>query len=218
MIRPRREIDQRLIIRPQPVVLDRVAQVDLDLATALGARVHLRLEEGEGAAEFALGAGQRHVGALQQLFGLLTVAGRHRDADAGADHDGMAVEQIGLADRLQQALCQQRRVLGPRHAALHDREFVGVEAGERVLLAQRRAQALGDAAQQLVADAVAERVVDRLEIVEAEHQHRDLLGAAAGMQQDIVHLLTQQVAVRQAGQAVMLGHEGEPAPRRACAR
>ena len=30
------------------------------------------------------------------------------------------------------------------------------------------------------------------------------------VQQDIVHLLAQQVAVRQPGQAVMLGHEGEP--------
>ena len=57
---------------------------------------------------------------------------------------------------------------------------------------------------------MAERIVDRLEIVEAEHQHRDFFGAAPRMQQDVVHLLAQQVAVRQPGQAVMLGHEGEP--------
>ena len=57
---------------------------------------------------------------------------------------------------------------------------------------------------------MAERVVDRLEIIEAEHQDGDLLGAAAGMQQDFVHLLAQQVAVRQSGQTVMLGHEGQP--------
>ena len=66
---------------------------------------------------------------------------------------------------------------------MDDREFVGVEPGQRIFLAQRRAQPLGDAAQQLVADAVAERVVDRLEIVEAEHQHRDLVGAAPRVQQ-----------------------------------
>ncbi len=102
------------------------------------------------------------------------------------------------------------RVLGPRQPALDDREFVRVETGQRVFLAQRRAQALGDPAQQLVADAVAQRVVDRLEIVEPEHQHRDLLRAAPGVQQHLVHVLAQQVAVRQAGQAVVLGHEGEP--------
>ena len=209
-MRPVDKIDQRLVIRPQHVVLDRVAQVDLDLAAALGAGVHSGLEEAEGAARVVLGARQRHVGVLQQLLGFVAVAGRHRDADAGADDDGMAVEQIGIADRLQQPLGEQHGILGPRQPALDDREFVGVEPGQRILLAQRRAQALGDAAQQLVADAVAERVVDRLEIVEAEHQHGDLVGAAPRVQQDLVHVLAQQIAVRQPGQAVVLRHEGEP--------
>ena len=122
----------------------------------------------------------------------------------------MAVEQIGIADRLQQPVGQQHRILGARQPALDDREFVGVEAGKRVLLAQGGAQALGDAAQQLVADAMAERIVDGLEVVEAEHQHRDLFRAAPRVQQDIVHLLAQQIAVRQPGQTVMLRHEGKP--------
>ena len=207
---PGRKIDQRLIIRPQHVVLDRVAQIDLDLAAALGASVHLGLEKAESAARVVLGAGQRHVGVLQKLLGFIAVAGRHRDADAGADDDGMAVEQIGLADRLQQPPGQQHGILGARQPALDDREFVGVETGKGIFLAQRRSQALGDAAQQLVADAVAERIVDRLEVVEAEHQHRDLVGAAPRVQQDLVHVLAQQIAVRQPGQAVVLGHEGEP--------
>jgi hypothetical protein len=51
------------------------------------------------------------------------------------------------------------------------------------LLAQGRPQPLGDAAQELVADTVAERIVDRLEIVETEHQQRHLLGAAPRVQQ-----------------------------------
>jgi hypothetical protein len=155
----------------------------------LGAGVHSGFEEGEGAARIVLGPRQRHVGVLQKLLGLIAVAGRHSDADAGADDDGMAVQQIGVADRLQQPLGDEHRVLGARQPALDDCEFIGVEAGQRVFLAQRRAQALGDAAQQLVADAVAERIVDRLEIVEAEHQHGDLFRAAPGMQQDLVHVL-----------------------------
>ena len=207
---PGRKIDQRLVVRPQHIVLDGVAQIDLDLAAALGAGVHLGFEEAEGATKVVLGARQRHVGVLQQLVGLVAVARRHRNADAGADHHGMAVEQIGIADRFQQPPRQQHRILGARHAALDDREFIGVEPRQHVFLAQRRAQPLGDAAQQLVADAVAERIVDRLEIVEAEHQHRHLVGAAPRVQQEVVHLLAQQGAVRQSGQAVMLGHEGQP--------
>ena len=57
---------------------------------------------------------------------------------------------------------------------------------------------------------MAQRVVDRLEIVEPEHQHRDLLRAAPRVQQDLVHVLAQKVAVRQARQAVVLRHEGKP--------
>lgn len=122
----------------------------------------------------------------------------------------MAVEQIGIGDGFQQAFCQHHRVLGTRQPALHDRELVGVQPRQRVLLAQGRTQPLGDAAQQLVADRVSQRVVDRLKIVQPQHQQRDLVGAAPHMQQHLVHLLAQQIAVRQAGQPVMLGHEGEP--------
>ena len=69
---------------------------------------------------------------------------------------------------------------------------------------------LADTAQQLVADAMAKRIIDRLEMVEAEHQHRHLFGVTAGAQQDVVHLLAQQIAVRQPGQPVMLGHASQP--------
>ena len=64
---PGRKVDQRLVVRPQHVVLDGVAQIDLDLAAGLGAGIHPGFEEAEGAAEVVLGAGQRHVGVLQQL-------------------------------------------------------------------------------------------------------------------------------------------------------
>ena len=57
--------------------------------------------------------------------------------------------------------------LGQQH-----RELVAAEAGEHVGVAQPRAQRLRDARDQLVAGAVAERVVDRLEVVEVEHQRR----------------------------------------------
>ena len=71
----------------------RVAQIDLDLAADLGAGIHLRLEEREGAAEILLGARQRNIGVLQQLVGIVAVARRHRNADGGADHDRMIVQQ-----------------------------------------------------------------------------------------------------------------------------
>ena len=62
---------------------------------------------------------------------------------------------------------RHRRILGPRHPALDDRELIGIEPGQRVVVAQHRSQPFADTAQQLVADAVTERIVDRLEMVEA---------------------------------------------------
>ena len=55
--------------------------------------------------------------------------------------------------------------LGQQH-----RELVAAEPREHVGVAQPRAQRPRDAHDQLVAGAVAERVVDRLEVVEVEHQ------------------------------------------------
>ena len=57
----------------------------------------------------------------------------------------------------------------------HDDELVATEAGEHVAVADRphRRGARDIAAEQLVADAVTEAVVDDLEVVEVDEQHGD---------------------------------------------
>ena len=56
---------------------------------------------------------------------------------------------------------------------MHDRELVAAEAGDDVVGAQHAAQPLGHGDEQPVAGAVPERVVDELEVVEVDEQHRD---------------------------------------------
>ena len=64
--------------------------------------------------------------------------------------------------------------------------------------------------QQLVADRVAEHVVDLLQAVEIDREHRELLiGAGAGLDH-LRQRLQEGGAVRQVGQAVMIGHVGHP--------
>ena len=79
---------------------------------------------------------------------------------------------------------------------------VGIDA---VGGAQRVPQSSGDQTQQLVADRMAERVVDSLEVVEIEIQHREhpleLLGRHQRARQAVAGLLT----VRQAGESVEVG-------------
>ena len=91
------EVDERLVVELELAVGQRLAQVELQLAARLHVGVHVRLEEAVDAAPLALGAVQGEVGVLEQLVGIGAVAGRHGDADAGADRDLMAVDVEGLA-------------------------------------------------------------------------------------------------------------------------
>ena len=90
-----------------------------------------------------------------------------------------------------------------RFALHHDDELVAAESGQHVALAQRRAQPLGHDLQQLVADLVAEAVVDRLEVVEVDEQHRHLVDL--GRRQPVVEEVHQVRAVGQPGQLVVAG-------------
>ncbi len=53
-----------------------------------------------------------------------------------------------------------------------DGEFVAAEPRDQIVAAQRAAQPLRDVADQLVADRMAERVVDVLEVIEVDVEHR----------------------------------------------
>lgn len=68
------------------------------------------------------------------------------------------------------------------------------------------AQAIGQRQQQLVTGLVAELLVDPLEIIQPDTQHGDPALQLAGVHQNLVQLLLQLLAVRQAGEEVVLGH------------
>ena len=86
--------------------------------------------------------------------------------------------------------------------ALHDDdELVATEPGEHVAFAQHRAQPLGHDLQQLVADLVPEAVVDRLELVEVDEQHGDVVDL--GVAEPVVQQVHQIRPVRQPGQLVV---------------
>ena len=84
-----------------------------------------------------------------------------------------------------------------------DDELVAAQPGHGVARPQRRVDAARDADQHLVADVVAERVVDVLEPVEVDEQHGDGARAAVRAGQRGVEPVAQQPPVRQVGQAVV---------------
>ena len=113
--------------------------------------------------------------------------------------------QIGFAERVHHALGKRAGTLRLFDADLHDGEFVAAEARHRVALAHAGRQALGHRHQQSIADGMAERVVDVLEVVEVETEDRHL-AVAADAHQGVFDPLAQQDAVGQVGQDVVMRH------------
>ena len=155
----------------------------------------------------ALGLGPVHgrVGVLHQGSDVLAVHREQADADAGADEEFLVVGDEGVAEAVQQFF---RHVLGVGalvQAGQQDDEFVAALACDGVDIAQLFAQAPGDGFQQLVADRVAEAVVDVLEAVQVEEQHGAQLLFFLAFLQGGGQARFEQQAVGQAGERVVVG-------------
>ena len=202
------DVADRLVIDLEFLAPQRGAQVEFQEPPRLRARVHPGLEEAVGAAAVLLGAVERKIGLLQQFVGVLAVLRRQRNADADADDElvaGNLVRRGNLLDHMAGEQGDGGRIAIA--AELHDREFVAAEPRHRVVLGDAFAETPCDLLQQHVADRMAERVVDVLEVVEIETQHRKLI-AAFDKPQRLFELLAEQGPVRQVGQRVMARHVG----------
>ncbi len=90
-------------------------------------------------------------------------------------------------------------------AEQHDGEFVAAQSRDRVVLGDAAGETPGDLLQQHVADRMAQRIVDVLEVVEIEAEHRHLI-VAPNEPQGLFELFAEQRPVRQIGQRVMARH------------
>ena len=85
------------------------------------------------------------------------------------------------------------------------RELVTAEPRDEIVGAQAMPQALGSGLQQLVAGAVAETVVDRLEAVEVEEHHGEAVGRLALVSRHRAFELAEEVAaIGQVGKAIVI--------------
>ena len=108
--------------------------------------------------------------------------GRHRRVGRVNAMPMLAVTKmlaaVGQHERLAAARSAKRSAAAtasrsPREAVAHDHELVAAEAAERLARAQQVPEPLGHLLQHEVADGVALGVVDDLEPVEVDEQHRD---------------------------------------------
>jgi len=104
------------------------AQIELHVSAPVRLAIHLAFEEAVRAAAVLLGAVEPEVGVAHQFFAGVAVAGRHGNADRGADHDLIAVDLIGRAQSLNQAGGEIVCLIGRDVGGQDDRELVATKS------------------------------------------------------------------------------------------
>ena len=128
---------------------------------------------------------------------------QHGDADRRAGLDRRIEKPERRFDRLREALGESPGVGFALAADLQHREFVAAEPRDEALVEDSGAQFAADVLQQLIADGVAQRVVDVLEVVEIDDVHRKRArGRRRGVRQP-KQLILERPSVRKIRQRVV---------------
>ena len=202
------EFDERLIVHGELVVLERPAEVSVELVTFEELSLHVPGEGLVSVAPVGLGDVHRDVGPREQFVGVEGLRAVVRAADRGRDDDLAVVDRDRPAQRVEDApgsLC----AFGARCVLADDRELVPAEPCDRVAVSDGRVQSLGYLDEHAIAGLVTERVVDDLEVVEIAEQDRDDLTRAAGLRERVLEPVPEQQPVRETGEAVVKRLIGE---------
>ena len=203
-------IDLRLIVQHETALANGDAKRRLRFGADGERRLHVGIEEAQRVAPRRLRFVHGDVGLLEQLLASVAAAAEHGDADAGAGMADAAGQRIGRVERGENRLAGllgQRRGFMPVFAQVLDQrhELVAAHARRAAGRAETGFEAPRDLDQQLVADFVAARLVDQLEIVEIDEQQRPVAAAAAAAGERLLEAVAEQAAVRQTGQPIVKG-------------
>ena len=105
-----------------------------------------------------------------QVPELLTVLRHQRNADARRADDLLALDDVGLGRRADEALCDVLCVLDG-HAGQYDGEFIAAQSAQHVLRTQAEFEPVAECLEQRVPRLVAEAVVDGLEVIQVQIEH-----------------------------------------------
>ncbi|MHC2438586.1 hypothetical protein ACVMB0_005961 [Bradyrhizobium sp. USDA 4451] len=202
------QVDQRLVMQFEAALGQRGPQIGLKRTAQIGLLLHRRIEEAIGPAAGGLGRVHRKVGAFQQAEQVGAVARGDRDADTGIARQPMAEAVERRAQRLIDARHEVADVVVRGDVVLDDRELVAAEPRDEVVRSDRLPQLLGHAAQEFVADRMAERVVDPLELVDIDIVDREF--AHPGLPQQLFRVALEQRPVRQIGQRIVMREIFDP--------
>jgi hypothetical protein len=203
------EDEARLVVDAELASLDRLADGRLEVDPLDRPASGVLVEQLVARAALLLGAIHGGVGLAENRLGRDGGIGDHRDADAHRDRqlDPVYVDRLprGLAD----AVSDQDHLALGGEVLEQKRELVAAEPRHGVHRAQQAAQSIAHDGQQPVARRVAARVVDLLEVVEIQEQHRELRpGPARALERD-AQAVEEQSPIGQPGELVVERLMGE---------
>ena len=203
-----------LVVQPQLAARGGMPQVAFERGTLLQRHLHRRVEEAHAVAARLLRAIHGGVRAPQRVVRRGFVAAEQRDADAATAFVRVAGRQ--RAGHRQRDEHLGRDAFGERAGGVpidaqilgHHHELVAAQARDGVGAADAIAQAPRHFDQQQVADVVAARVVERLEVIQVDEEHGPVAAGAGARRERVLHAILQQTPVGQLGERVV---EGEAA-------
>ncbi len=190
--RARGEVDARLIAKRELVSFESAAQQRLHLEALGHQRIQLAGKELEVVAPAFLCAIHRRVGVFEESLRIAAVVRVESHADAAGDVELSLLNDPWLRDGGEHTLHDLCYRFGPRMAVDEQDELVSAQPCHRVALAHARLQSSGDLLQQLVAELVAEAVVDEFEPVQIDERHREAGTVRHGCQQGLLQPVLQQ--------------------------
>ena len=159
------------------------------------------------AATLRLGVIEREIGVLQQVLGVARVLREDRDADRRADGQGFLAKLHRAVEQAAQLLADQPRFRRVVDVLAQDDKLVAAEPRNQRIGRHLEFQLLRRDAQDLVADRVAVDVVDVLEAVEVDPDHRAAFARGGGLLDGFGEPRAHQLAVRQRGQRIVMRQE-----------
>jgi hypothetical protein len=154
------------------------------------------------AAAAAFGGVHGLIGAAGQLVGALAMVRKDGNADAGGDRVPVAIDVEGFVDEVQSPVgdpsCRVS-VTGREDES----ELVAPESGDEIALSQVGPQPFAQLDEQPVAVMMTERVVDLLEAIEIQHEHRDRCSLVPGVVEPTAEAVREQAPIGETGEPVV---------------
>ena len=196
---------QRELARLRRDARDRLAQCVFHFQALAGRLVHACRVELVIVPAGILGVVHRGIGIAQHGLAVAPVTRENADPDTRRRIQRVRPDLVAVGKGTLQLAGDAGRSQRRIDVGQHDGEFVAAQPCHDVAGAHRLAQARRDQAQQVVADVVAERVVDILETIEVDQHQRDLAVVARTGLQGELKLRLEGQAIRQMRQRIVIG-------------